>query len=80
MPVRQRMTDQIINVHGEERVVREDEAKRFRAVRWAIISIGAFVVLLLIGILLFSGIFTVADPNPGAANAPSSGVSNQPGP
>ena len=75
------MTDQIINVQGEERVVREDEAKRFRGVRWALISIGSFIILLIVGILLFSGIFTVADPHPGATNAPPQPVgANQPGP
>lgn len=39
---------QAINVGGEERVVREDTAKAFRGVHWALISIGAFILILLI--------------------------------
>lgn len=38
---------QTITVDGEERVVREDTAKAFRGVHWALISIGAFILIVL---------------------------------
>ncbi len=39
------MSKDVISVHGEDVAVREDTAKAFRGVNWAIISIGAFVVI-----------------------------------
>ena len=48
------MSNQVINVDGEERVVREDTAKKVRGVNWAIASIIGFVVIaaVIAGILL----------------------------
>ncbi|MBK8464769.1 MAG: hypothetical protein IPL32_02980 [Chloracidobacterium sp.] len=45
------MSKDVIHVKGEDKVVREDTAKAFRGVNWAIISIGAFV--LIAGVLFF---------------------------
>lgn len=39
------MSKDVIHVDGEDKVVREDTAKAFRGVNWAIISIVAFVVI-----------------------------------
>lgn len=43
---------QSITVDGDERIVREDTAKAFRGVHWALLSVGAF---LLIALALFLG-------------------------
>jgi hypothetical protein len=45
------MAKDVINVDGEDKIVREDTAKSFRGVNWALISVGAFIVIL--AILLF---------------------------
>ena len=39
------MAKDIISVGGEDRVVREDTAKAYRAVNWTWLSIGAFIVI-----------------------------------
>lgn len=52
------MSKEVINVGGEDKVVREDTAKSYRGVIWALISVGAFVVIA--AILLLSGIFKSA--------------------
>jgi hypothetical protein len=52
------MAKDIININGENREVREDTAKSYRGIIWALISVGAFVIIL--AILLFSGIFRTA--------------------
>jgi hypothetical protein len=44
------MAKDVINVNGEDTVVREDTAKSYRGVVWALISVGAFVI---IGAILF---------------------------
>lgn len=50
------MPNQVIHKDGEDVVVREDTAKGFRGVNWAIISIIAFVVIAgIITIVLFVG-------------------------
>lgn len=49
---------QAITVNGEEHIVREDTAKAWRGVNWALLSIGAFI--LIAAILFFSGIFSAA--------------------
>ena len=50
------MAEERINVGGEERTVREDTAKSYRGVIWALTSIVIFVAILLI--LFFSGLFS----------------------
>lgn len=47
------MKKEVINVDGEDVLVREDTAKASRGVNWALISIGAFVVITLFLFVLF---------------------------
>ena len=44
------MSKDVINVDGKDTVVREDTAKSYRGIIWALISVGAFVI---IGAILF---------------------------
>jgi hypothetical protein len=44
------MKKEVVTVEGEEVLVREDVAKKYRGVHWAIYSISAFVIL---SVLLF---------------------------
>ena len=39
------MSNETINVGGEERTVREDTAKSYRGTIWALISVGAFIII-----------------------------------
>lgn len=61
------MAKDVISINGEERVVREDTAKAYRGVNWALISIAAFI--LIAALMFFSGVLTnvIWDPQPGAA-------------
>ncbi|MBL8123270.1 MAG: hypothetical protein KIT61_15130 [Pyrinomonadaceae bacterium] len=52
------MSKQAISIDGEERMVREDTAKAYRGVRWALLSIAAFVLIM--AALFFSGVFKMA--------------------
>jgi hypothetical protein len=52
------MAKQVINQNGEDREVREDTAKSFRGTTWALISVGAFVVIL--ALLMLGGFFKSA--------------------
>ena len=67
------MSKDVIQVHGEDVVVREDTAKAFRGVNWALLSIAAFVLIALI--LLVTFFFSAAtgvpapQPPPAGANA-----------
>jgi hypothetical protein len=48
------MSKDVINVHGEKRVVREDTAKAYRGVNWAYASIIGFIIIAaLIAAVLF---------------------------
>jgi len=38
---------QTVTVEGEDRLVREDTAEAFRGVHWALLSIGAFILIVL---------------------------------
>lgn len=60
------MAKQIISIAGEEYIVREDTAKAYRGVKWALISIAAFI--LITAILMLSGMLTnlLWDPEPGS--------------
>ncbi len=58
------MAKDVINVGGEERVVREDTAKSYRGTVWALISVGGFLLIAAILFLLFfSGSLTDNKPN-----------------
>lgn len=48
------MSKQVIVVDGEERVVREDTARAFRGVHWALLSLALIV---LTAVILFVGGF-----------------------
>ena len=39
------MAKDVINVDGEDRVVREDTAKSYRGTIWALLSVGGFVLI-----------------------------------
>jgi hypothetical protein len=49
------MSKDVINVGGEEKVVREDTAKSYRGVIWALGSIGIFIVIAAIIFFVFLG-------------------------
>lgn len=49
---------QAITVNGEEHLVREDTAKAWRGVNWALLSIGAFILIL--ALVFLSGVFTAS--------------------
>ncbi|MCY7374370.1 MAG: hypothetical protein LH472_00135 [Pyrinomonadaceae bacterium] len=49
------MSKDTINVGGEEKVVREDTAKSYRGTMWALISVGAFVIIAAILFFVFFG-------------------------
>ncbi len=52
------MSKQVISVDGQDTVVREDTAKAFRGVHWALLSIGAFI--LIAALLFFGGFLKIA--------------------
>ena len=62
------MAKDVISVDGEERVVREDTAKSYRGVIWALASIAAFII---IGAILVLGGFlrTATDGTPSKSPA-----------
>lgn len=57
------MSKQVISVEGQDMVVREDTAKAYRGVYWALLSIAGFI--LIAAVLFFLGVFEMAvDPTP----------------
>ena len=57
------MAKDVIKVDGEDTVVREDTAKSYRGVIWALLSVAAFVIIA--AILLLGGFLkTVTDDTP----------------
>ena len=50
------MSKQVITAGGEEHLVREDTAKSFRGVYWALFSVAAFIIIA--AILFFGGFLT----------------------
>jgi hypothetical protein len=67
-------TKDVINVRGEDVVVREDTAKAYRGVSWAWMSIGAFALITLIVLLIF--FFSAATHTP-APQPPPAGTTAQ---
>ncbi len=56
------MSKDVINVDGEDRVVREDTAKSYRGVVWALLSVAGFVIIAAILFFVFlSGSVTEGD-------------------
>ena len=50
------MSKDVINVGGEEKVVREDTARSYRGTIWALLSVAAFVIIAaIIFFIFFSG-------------------------
>jgi hypothetical protein len=49
------MARQVLHVSGEDIVVREDTAKAYRGVHWALLSVAAFIVIA--ALLFFGGFF-----------------------
>ncbi len=64
------MSKQVITVDGEDRVVREDTAKAFRGVHWALLSVAAFI---LIAALMFFGGFLKLASDDGLNSSPADG-------
>lgn len=52
------MAKDVIKVDGEDTVVREDTAKSYRGVIWALLSVAAFVIIA--AILLLGGFLKTA--------------------
>lgn len=57
------MSKDVINVGGEERVVREDTAKSYRGVIWALGSVAIFIIIAAI-IFFFFFVKNAADGSP----------------
>lgn len=66
------MSKQVITVDGEDRVVREDTAKSFRGVHWALLSLAAFIIIA--ALLFFSGILRMAANDPQGTSPPSNAI------
>ncbi len=60
------MSKDVIHVGGEDVVVREDTAKSYRGVIWALGSIGIFIVVT--ALILFFFLFRAATDDKPAAN------------
>jgi len=58
------MSRDVIQVDGEDVVVREDTAKAYRGVNWAWISIGGFVLIIALVIAFFVLIRPMVRNNP----------------
>lgn len=62
------MAKDVIKVDGEDVVVREDTAKSYRGVYWALFSVAAFVIIA--AILLLGGFLkTATDDSPAQSPA-----------
>jgi len=62
------MAKDVINVGGEEKIVREDTAKSYRGTVWALISVAAFVVIGAI-IFFFLSVKSATDGKPNESPA-----------
>ena len=72
------MPDQMISDKDGDIMVREDTAKGFRWNRFIGIIFVGFIVILIVGILFFSGAFTAIQPNMNPTN--TSNQNRNPGP
>lgn len=70
------MSKQVISVDGEDQTVREDTAKAFRGTYWALISIGAFIVI--VAIMFFGGFLKLASE--GKTDLPGKAAETRPSP
>lgn len=62
------MSNEVIQVDGEDVVVREDTAKAVRWRKFAVILLAGIVAIFIIGIVFFSGILIAVDPPVTPAN------------
>ncbi len=62
------MSKDVINVGGEEKVVREDTAKSYRGVMWALGTLG---IVILIGALIFFAFFLKAATDKDSTTSPA---------
>ena len=67
------MSKDVIHVDGEDVVVREDTAKAFRGVNWALVSIAAFIIIAAIPFISF---FLVGTNN-GSVQSPAQNSNNK---
>lgn len=63
------MSKQVITVDGEERLVREDTARAYRGVYWALLSLLAFIIIA--AILFFGGFFATVTRSPSPDTRPA---------
>jgi len=52
------MSKDVVHIDGEDVVVREDTAKAYRGVNWAIVSIAAFVIITALLLITFAVVGT----------------------
>jgi hypothetical protein len=64
------MAKDVIHVDGEDVVVREDTAKAYRGVNWAWLSIGIFLIIM----ILLAGAFFLKGGAEKPTDPPSRGV------
>ena len=62
------MSNEVINVGGEDKVVREDTAKSYRGVMWALGSVAIFII---IGAIIFFVFFAGAVTNSNSSTNPA---------
>lgn len=55
------MAKQVVTAGGEDHLVREDTAKSFRGVHWALLSLAAFVII--VAILFLGGFLSSLTSN-----------------
>jgi hypothetical protein len=51
------MAKDVITIDGEDRIVREDTAKRFRGTHWALFTI--FMMVVIAAILMIAGVIKI---------------------
>jgi len=72
------MSKEVVTDHGQDVVVREDTAKEFRWNKFIGIVFAGFILILIAGILFFSGALVTVKPNMNSSN--SANQSTRPGP
>ncbi|MBV9216787.1 MAG: hypothetical protein JO053_11475 [Acidobacteria bacterium] len=60
------MAKEVISVGGQDRVVREDTAKAYRGVNWALVSVAAFILIT----AFLAVVFLFSATNQGNLNSP----------
>ena len=63
------MAEQKIDVDGKEVVVREDTARAFRGTHWALLSLGA--IILIAALMFLGGFFKLATGPSNSAASPT---------